>query len=65
MSLTEQGVSTTTERNSFKFEVYQPVGSKTTKVQWDYRDASGELHTGIACDLNYAKAAASAFGYCP
>jgi len=63
MSLSVNGVSTTTERDYFRCEVYKPVGLEDVRVQWDYRDASGELHTGVARDVLSAKAAARRYGY--
>lgn len=63
MSLSEHGVSTTTERDYFRCEVFKPVGLKGIRVQWDYRDAGGELHTGIAPDVDSAKTAARQYGY--
>ena len=63
MPLTVHGMSTTIERDSFQYEEYAPVGSLGTKIQWDYRDASGVLHTGIACDLDRARTAAREYGF--
>ncbi len=63
MSLTKHGVSTTTERDCFRYEEYTTEVSRRTKVQWDYRDARGELHSGVACDVDHAKERAREYGY--
>ena len=65
MALTENGVSTTKEKNSFKYEKFlTKVGRKTVeRFQWDYRDQDGELHSGVSKSLEQACTAASKFGY--
>jgi hypothetical protein len=68
-SLTKNGVSTTTERDCFRYETYQRhrhlsrLYPPVTRVQWDYRDAAGELHSGVARSVEQAKEAARRFGY--
>ena len=61
--LTEHGVSTTIERDCFRYETYHPTGKTHTRIQWDYRDSQGVLHSGIARDLPSAQASARRFGY--
>lgn len=65
MSLTENGVSTTKNSNSFLYEKFTTkIGRKTIeRVQWDYRDNDGVLHSGIAKDFESACVQASKFGY--
>jgi len=63
MSLTEHGVSTTTERDCFRYETFRPAWRRCVRVQWDYRDAAGELHSGVAKTLDAAKVAARRYGY--
>lgn len=65
MTLTANGVSTTKERNSFQYEKFTTkIGRKNIeRVQWDYRDKNGVLHTGIAKDFEAACLQASKFGY--
>lgn len=59
--LTQNGISTTTEKNSFRYETMKMFGK--IRTQWDYRDSSGKLHSGIAKDLETAKIRASKYGY--
>jgi hypothetical protein len=61
--LTRDGISTTKKVGSFRTEQYTDRFSGETHVQWDYRDANGELHTGIAPTLQMARKAAAKFGY--
>jgi hypothetical protein len=63
MSLTERGISTTIKNDCFRHENFRPAWHRKTMVQWDYRDSLGELHTGVAKDLDAAKSAAKRFGY--
>lgn len=65
MSLTVNGVSTTTQKDQFQYEKFTTkLGRKTiARIQWDYRDAQGVLHTGIATSIDNAMEAASKFGY--
>ena len=68
MALTKNGISTTTTRGTFAYAVYYKQQSLTDKyrglppeqrVQWDYRDTSGKLHSGIARTLETAYQAAA------
>lgn len=49
MRLTKNGVSTTKEKGIFAYEEYGPVNKK--RVQWDYRDRKGKLHSGVSKTL--------------
>lgn len=62
MALTENGISTTRTNGQFAFEQYRSPFTGDF-VQWDYRDQSGTLHSGVVRTLEQAKAAASRFGY--
>jgi hypothetical protein len=64
MSLTQNGVSTT-EKGQFAYEkFFAKLGRKTiTRYQWDYRDANGILHSGVATSPGAAKRAAAKYGY--
>jgi len=53
--MTKNGVSTTTTPRTFKCERYKSSLSQTWKVQWDYRDSKGKLHTGIAASEEEAR----------
>jgi hypothetical protein len=61
--LTREGISTTKKVGSFRTEQFYSKVSEKTLIQWDYRDANGELHTGIAPTLQMARKAAAKFGY--
>jgi hypothetical protein len=63
-SLTKFGISTTTEKDCLRYETFRPAWRRCERIQWDYRDATGELHSGIAKTLDDAKNAAREFGYC-
>jgi hypothetical protein len=63
MSLTEHGVSTTTERDCFRYETFRLAWHRRDCIQWDYLDAAGELHSGVAKTLDAAKVAARRYGY--
>jgi len=52
MGLTENGVSTTKEKGQFAYEEYGPYYNR--KIQWDYRDNKGVLHSGISRTLAMA-----------
>lgn len=62
MAMTERGISTT-EVGQFRHEEYYSQVAKGKRVQWDYRDTKGILHSGIAKTLEEAKAKAAQFGY--
>ena len=47
----------------FQFEEFVPYRDFVTRVQWDYRDEQGNLHSGIAKTIEAAKEAARKFGY--
>ena len=65
MSLTENGISTTRNINQFAAEVFFSRINNKFLVQWDYRDETGTLHSGIAPSPESALKAASQFGYHP
>lgn len=48
MSITEHGVSTTRTPGEFACEQFHSRIRRKPFYQWDYRDSSGELHSGIA-----------------
>lgn len=52
MSLTENGVSTTKQNCTFAHEPF--VSHGRNYIQWDYRDSSGKLHSGVAKTLEEA-----------
>lgn len=61
--LTENGVSTTMDKDQFRYERISSPVTKRTYIQWDYRDKNGKLHSGVARTLNDAKRAAVKYGY--
>lgn len=61
--LTKNGVSTTQGRDQFAYEKYYNKVLKRHIVQWDYRDANGQLHSGTAKTLEEAKEKAAKYGY--
>jgi major membrane immunogen (membrane-anchored lipoprotein) len=64
--LTENGISTTTQKDQFQYEEFEGNirnGKGTWMVQWDYRDANGKLHSGVAKTVEAAKQKAAQFGY--
>lgn len=63
MPINENGVSTTNLRGQFAYEEYKSPFSGKLRVQWDYRDMAGHLHSGIAVSVEAAVNAASRFGY--
>jgi hypothetical protein len=60
--LTVGGISTTKENGSFRWERFQSVSGKTL-VQWDYRDKSGFLTSGVCGTLEEAKKQATSLGW--
>jgi hypothetical protein len=61
MALTENGISTTKGHGQFRYETYQTAFAPVkgiTRVQWDYRDTKGVLHSGIAKSVEEARKAA-------
>jgi hypothetical protein len=65
MSLTANGVTTTTEKDCLQYEKYfTKIGrKKVARIQWDYRDSKGVLHSGIATSIDKATEAAKEHGY--
>lgn len=65
MSINQNGVTTTTQKDQFQYEKFTTrLGRKSiTRFQWDYRDKNGELHTGIAGSINEAEEKAAKFVY--
>jgi hypothetical protein len=61
--ITIDGISTTKIRGSFRTEEFYSKLSRCWLVQWDYRDQSGDLHTGISLTIEGARKAAAIFGY--
>lgn len=59
--LTKNGVSTT-KKGQFQYEEYYCSITKKTRVQWDYRDPTGKLHSGIVKDVASVKNIAAGFG---
>ncbi len=58
-----QGVISDGERNVFRFSFHQTLIKHRNTVRWWFRDARGELHSGVAVDLRRAEETAAAFGY--
>jgi hypothetical protein len=50
-------------RDEYRDEVYYSRISRKHLCEWNYRDANGELHTGVAPDRVTAKARAAKFGF--
>jgi major membrane immunogen (membrane-anchored lipoprotein) len=65
MSLTKNGISTTLEKDQFSYQAFTTKlkGEKVTRIQWDYRDKNGVLHSGISLNLGAAMTEASKHGY--
>jgi len=63
MALTENGLSTTKDKDQFAYEIVHSSIVKRNVVYWDYRDVAGKLHTGTARTLDEAKNEAAKFGY--
>lgn len=63
--MTKNGVSTTVKKGQFQFEQYYAgsVIRGVLRVQWDYRDTRGDLHSGISTTVAEAKAQARLYGY--
>ncbi len=61
--ITENGVSTTTERGQFQCERFYSCFSRSWLVQWDYRDQAGKLHSGVSRSIEAAKKAAAKHGF--
>lgn len=62
--LTVNGVSTTLGAGQFAYEEYVSPFTLRKRVQWDYRDRQGKLHTGISDSVEEAKAEVDRrFGY--
>jgi hypothetical protein len=60
-TMTKAGLSTTIERDCFRYETARMFD--IIRTQWDYRDAAGKLHSGIAKDLGAAIEQAKKHGY--
>lgn len=61
--LTENGVSTTRNKNEFRTETFISKVTGEELIQWDYRDANGVLHSGVAKSLDEAMQKASKHGF--
>jgi hypothetical protein len=59
------GVSTCTDLDTLQYSKFTTrIGRKpVTRIQWDYRDKEGELHTGIATSIDRAMEEAAKHGY--
>ncbi len=62
VGLQQNGVSTTKERDVLRYDCYSGYQGKS-RVQWDYRDRQGKLHTAITNDINLARVQAARYGY--
>jgi hypothetical protein len=61
--LSKNGVSTTIVKDQFNYEVFYSEILRGERVQWDYRDVTGKLHSGVSKTLELAKQSAAKFGY--
>ena len=62
MALTDKdGISTTKTPGQFAFVVYYSVALRGERVQWDYRDTNGMLHSGVAGTIEQAMQVAERF----
>lgn len=57
--LTENGVSTTRAAGEFRCERYYSAVQHGWRWQWDYRDTTGRLWSGVAKTVFQARQAAS------
>ena len=55
MTLTINGISTTTAEQRFAHELYYSPVLRKNMIQWDYRDSRGKLHSGVARSVEQAK----------
>jgi hypothetical protein len=62
VGLQQNGVSTTKERDVLRYDIFTGHGGQQ-KVQWDYRDFSGKLHTSICGTIQAAREQAARYGY--
>jgi Domain of unknown function, B. Theta Gene description (DUF3873) len=53
--LTKNGISTTLGLGQFAYEEYVSAFTQRKRVQWDYRDRWGKLHSGICDSVEEAK----------
>jgi len=60
--MTSGGVSTNHSNDLFTYNEYEDY-KKKIRVQWDYRDSKGKLHSGIARSLEDAKTCAAKHGF--
>lgn len=63
MSLSDKGVSTTREADTFHCEQYYSGIRRALLWQWDYRDKAGTLFSGISKSREDAVGRAREFGY--
>ena len=61
--LNQNGITTTREADTFACEEFFSGPMRVRRIQWDYRDEEGELHSGIAKTVEEAKEKARKFGY--
>jgi hypothetical protein len=60
--LQQHGVTTTTERDVLRYSTFRGYQDRE-RVQWDYRDSSGKLHSAICGDIFVARVQAARHGY--
>lgn len=63
MIMTVNGVSTTKNKDQFQCEKFYSDIVRSYRYQWDYRDAAGELHSGITKTEEAAIENAKKYGY--
>ena len=61
--LTKNGISTTTENDTFAYEKYFSSLLGGYRYHWDYRDKNGQLFSGVAKSYQEAVAEARRHGY--
>ncbi len=61
-ALQHNGISTTIKCDILRYDVFTGHGGKE-RVQWDYRDKRGVLHTSICNDTATARTQAEKYGF--
>jgi hypothetical protein len=62
VGLQQNGVSTTRGRDVLRYDCF--IGFRgRDRVQWDYRDQRGNLHTAVCSTLEIAREQAAQYGY--
>ncbi len=62
VGLQHNGVSTTKARDVLRYDCYTGYQDKP-RVQWDYRDRQGNIHTAICGNIETARQQAARYGY--